>query len=214
MHPRRVASSERLFSSSKTGRERRVELWSRVTEVLRESRADIVGSESLVFPNRTGGFIDPHNFRARAFRRIVHSALGPDRDFSPHGLRHTFASLHLARGTNLKWIQAMGGWASAKLLLDLYGHFLPTETTGFADALDGTRRQYAAPNRNALASPSRHAPKRRARPHGSLAPRGGIEPPTNCLEGSCSIQLSYRGAAGKIAARLFGPFVDTPMPSL
>ncbi len=27
-----------------------------------------------------------------------------------------------------------------------------------------------------------------------LAPREGIEPPTRCLEGSCSIQLSYRGA--------------------
>ena len=26
-----------------------------------------------------------------------------------------------------------------------------------------------------------------------VAPREGIEPPTRCLEGSCSIQLSYRG---------------------
>jgi hypothetical protein len=49
------------------------------------------------------------------------------------------------RGTNLKWIQAQGGWASAKLLLDTYGHFLPTETTGYADALSGDpRRPYTA----------------------------------------------------------------------
>jgi hypothetical protein len=27
-----------------------------------------------------------------------------------------------------------------------------------------------------------------------LAPRGGLEPPTRCLEGSRSIDLSYRGA--------------------
>ena len=160
-----------------------------------------------MFPSQTAGFIDPHNFRARAFRRIVRRALGANRDFSPHGLRHTFASLHLARGTNLKWIQAMGGWASAKLLLDLYGHFLPTETTGFADALDGTRRQYAAPNRSALLSPSRRAPKNRARPQASLAPRGGIEPPTRCLEGSCSIRLSYRGAAGRGGAGHPGPLL-------
>ncbi len=40
------------------------------------SKLDIVGSESLVFPNRSGGFIDPHNFRARPFRRIVERALG------------------------------------------------------------------------------------------------------------------------------------------
>ena len=88
----------------------------------------------------------------------------------------------------------MGGWASAKLLLDLYGHFLPTESTGFADALDGTKRQYAAPKRTAVALPSRSARKKRARPQSSVAPRTGLEPVTRCLEGSCSIQLSYRGA--------------------
>ena len=38
----------------------------------------------------------------------------------------------------------MGGWASAKLLLDLYGHFLPTESTGFADALDGMKLHQTA----------------------------------------------------------------------
>jgi hypothetical protein len=41
----------------------------------------------------------------------------------------------------------MGGWASAKLLLDLYGHFLPTESTGFADAItaaNGTNRLAAS----------------------------------------------------------------------
>ena len=33
---------------------------------------------------------------------------------------------------------------------------------------------------------------------GSLAPRAGLEPATRCLEGSRSIQLSYRGTAGKV----------------
>ncbi len=111
-------------------------------------------------------------------------ALGPHRDFSPHGLRHTFASLHLARGTNLKWIQTMGGWASAKLLLDLYAHYLPTESTGYADALsDAPERPYAAPARKKAATAKRGIPKRRTSTGASVAPRGGIEPPTRCLEG-------------------------------
>ena len=32
-----------------------------------------------------------------------------------------------------------------------------------------------------------------------LAPREGIEPPTPCLEGRCSIRLSYRGARNFLA---------------
>ena len=46
----------------------------------------------------------------------------------------------MARSTPLKWIQEQGGWTTAKLLLDTYGHFMPSETQGFADALS------AAPN--------------------------------------------------------------------
>ena len=55
--------------------------------------------------------------------------------FTVHGLRHTWATLHLAAGTPIKWIQARGGWSSAKLLLDTYGHFIPQEMRGFEDAL-------------------------------------------------------------------------------
>ena len=41
----------------------------------------------------------------------------------------------MARGTPLKWIHAQGGWASAKMLLDVYGHFMPEESGGYANAL-------------------------------------------------------------------------------
>jgi len=132
---RRSYSDGGHLSPTKTGRERVVELSSRLVAALAPLRPDVFGDESLVFPDEDGGFIDPQNFRARVFRKLVERELGKGRDFTPHGLRHTFASLHLARGTNLKWIQAMGGWASAKLLLDLYGHHLRTENAGYADVL-------------------------------------------------------------------------------
>ena len=52
----------------------------------------------------------------------------------------------MARGTPLKWIQDQGGWTTAKLLLEIYRHFMPSESREFADALstnpDGP---YAAP---------------------------------------------------------------------
>ena len=112
----------------------------RLSDALASRRPDLCSGETLVFPSRSGGFIDPHNFRRRVFDRIARKALGQGRRFTPHGFRHTFASLHLARGTNLKWIQNQGGWSSAKVLLDWYGHYIQTETTGYADALAGPIR--------------------------------------------------------------------------
>lgn len=45
--------------------------------------------------------------------------------------------------TPLKWIQEQGGWRSAKLLLDVYDHFMRLKMSGYAGALtapDGTKR--------------------------------------------------------------------------
>ena len=190
----RSFSDGKDLALTKTGKQRTVELSSRLGEELARIRPDLFGDETLVFPGETGGPIDPHNFRSRVFRPIVQEAFGKGRRFTPHGLRHTFASLHLARGTNLKWIQAQGGWASAKVLLDWYGHYLPTETSGYADALSSDPgRPYTAPAETAIFGRSRRLPKRRTSTTGCVAPRGGIEPPTRRLEGDCSIRLSYRG---------------------
>ena len=183
----RSFSDGKFLSTPKTGRVRWVELSERLGAALLERRPDLFGADTLVFASETGGFLDPHNFRARVFRPVVEKVLGKAREFSPHGLRHTFASLHLARGTNLKWIQSMGGWSSAKLLLDLYGHFLPTESTGFADALSGTGRPDTAPRNVRRSSARRTRRETSAPPRSSLAPRAGIEPATRCLEGNCSI---------------------------
>ncbi len=43
---------------------------------------------------------------------------------TPHSLRHTWATLHLARGTPIEWVRQMGGWSSAKMLLDVYSHYI------------------------------------------------------------------------------------------
>jgi integrase len=66
---------------------------------------------------------------------IAERAFGEGRRLTPHALRHTWASGHLAAGTPLRWVQEMGGWASAKVLLSTYAHYLPHDSRGFADAL-------------------------------------------------------------------------------
>ncbi len=163
-----------------------MELSSRLREELAGIRPDLFGDDTLVFPNEAGGLVDPGNFRSRVFDRVVREALGRRRHFTPHGLRHTFASLHLAHGTNLKWLQAQGGWASAKILLDTYGHFMPTETFGYADALtapDGTMRHQSdgAGEVAARVDAKRQAPKRT-----SVVAQGRIELPTRGFSVRCS----------------------------
>ena len=38
----------------------------------------------------------------------------------------------------------MGGWSSAKMLLDVYGHYMPNETHGYADARASGNGPYTA----------------------------------------------------------------------
>ncbi len=171
---------------TKTRKPRSVELSTRLREALSQYRPDVFGDDSFAFPSQTGSAMEYQNFRSRVFNRIVRRAFAQGRRVTPHCLRHTFASLHIARGTNLLWIQEAGGWASAKMLLDVYGHFMPTESAGFADAITAPNGTPAAPT----AWPRRRSSRRRvanARTRkGKLEPTSGLEPLTCSLRVSCS----------------------------
>lgn len=50
-------------------------------------------------------------------------------------LRHTYASLLIARNVNLKLLSTLMGHSSIKITLDVYGHLLPNADEGVADGL-------------------------------------------------------------------------------
>ncbi len=103
---------------------------------------------------------------------------------TPHSLRHTFASLHLARGTNLLWVQKQGGWTSPTVLLTVYAHFIPSELSGYADALtDGNQ---TATERVPMPEAGGTARKKRAPSRRSVVGPLGIEPRTGGLKVRCS----------------------------
>jgi len=131
---RSFSSGERL-GLTKSGKERTVELSSRLRDVLRSRRPEILSQDALVFPNKSGGFFLDVNFRTKVWHPLIARTLGGGRHVRPHDLRHTWASLHLARSTPIKWVQAQGGWSTARMLLDIYGHVIPDRTRGFADVL-------------------------------------------------------------------------------
>ena len=55
----------------------------------------------------------------------------------PYALRHTFATINLARGENIKTVSALLGHADASYTLDLYVGFIPATTRGLADRYVG-----------------------------------------------------------------------------
>jgi integrase len=87
-----------------------------------------------VFCSETGTPLNNSNLR-RVFRRVLKRAKLPE-DFSPHSLRHTFASLLLQQGESPVYVQRQLGHASIKLTVDTYGKWLPMGNKAAVDRLD------------------------------------------------------------------------------
>jgi integrase len=89
---------------------------------------------SWVFPSTRGTPLDPRNVR-HAFARTLKKAELPAH-FTPHSLRHTFASILLAEGKSPAYVQAQLGHASITLTVDTYGRWLPKGDKAAVDSLD------------------------------------------------------------------------------
>ena len=69
-----------------------------------------------------------------AFARVVKQAKLPH--VTPHGLRHTCASLLLVAGTDIYYVSRMLGHTSIQETVDTYGRWLPANRKGALDVLD------------------------------------------------------------------------------
>jgi len=92
----------------------------------------------LVFGTKTG---KPHSYQ-NLFKRwwvpLMERAGLLERcapKFTPHQLRHAFASLHIERGTQPKQLQTLMGHSSIKVTMDTYGHLWNDAETGHALAV-------------------------------------------------------------------------------
>ena len=68
------------------------------------------------------------------FKRIVIAAGCPDHRF--HDLRHTFATLALQNGANVKTLSKALGHRSVAFTLDVYGHVSEEMSEDFADLVE------------------------------------------------------------------------------
>lgn len=77
---------------------------------------------NLVFPNSNGNYQSADNLAKRRFLPALNRA-GIDK-IRFHDLRHTYASLLLANGAPMKYVQHLLGHSSITMTMDLYTHLL------------------------------------------------------------------------------------------
>jgi integrase len=87
-----------------------------------------------LFVTTAGTPVDPANVR-RSMQRILKEAHLP-LHFTPHCLRHTYASILLAEGTPAPYVQEQLGHASIELTVSTYGRWLKKKAPGALDRLD------------------------------------------------------------------------------
>jgi integrase len=98
-----------------------------------------------VFTVESGAQLHPERISA-LFRRLVAAAALPQ--IPLHGLRHTYASLALAKGVNAAIISRRLGHASVAFTLDVYSHVLPQVDAEAAEVIAAFTADGRDPGRN------------------------------------------------------------------
>ena len=89
----------------------------------------------LVFNTTTIGTpLDAQRIVNRPFKPLLKRSGLPSIRW--HDLRHTYATLLLARGTHPTYVQKSLGHASVQLTLDRYSHWMPSMGRNTADGID------------------------------------------------------------------------------
>lgn len=90
------------------------------------------GDENFIFSNQRGEWVHIHNF-IRYFKRFI--ADHKLKTITPHGLRHTHASLLFSAGVEPKNISDRLGHSTVQITLDLYTHISEEQRTDTVDKL-------------------------------------------------------------------------------
>lgn len=96
-----------------------------------------LGSKQDIFRGPKGGTLRADNWRNRVFTPALESCGLYDAD-NPrvvHDMRHTFASLAVQSGANIKALQNAMGHKSASVTLDIYSHLFDDDLEALGDSL-------------------------------------------------------------------------------
>jgi integrase len=135
-----------VFGEPKNASRRTVDLPQKAVEALRSHRKRQVEEQlragsnwqdyEIVFASGKGTPLDAQNIVNRFFKPLLRRAGLPNIRW--HDLRHTYATLLLARETHPTYVQKSLGHASVQLTLDRYSHWMPSMGRATASAMDDT----------------------------------------------------------------------------
>lgn len=90
------------------------------------------GDDNFIFTNQRGDWVHIHNFIPYFKRFVTDHKLKP---ITPHGLRHTHASLLFSAGVEPKNISDRLGHSTVQITLDLYTHITEEQRTDTVEKL-------------------------------------------------------------------------------
>ncbi|NMM93473.1 tyrosine-type recombinase/integrase [Bifidobacterium oedipodis] len=126
------------LGTPKNGEARTIAIPASLIPKLKEQAAGQSRNEFL-FRAKRGGYIHDHNWRTRIWYPSVRNAGMEDEGVNIHCLRHTYASIAIASGADVKTLQKQLGHATASITLDVYAGLWPERLNEVADAVDQAR---------------------------------------------------------------------------
>lgn len=102
----------------------------RKTQALKNGWGEV---PDLIFVNAAGGPLDESRVR-KVFKRVMRKA--GITGHTLYDLRHSYASLHLAKNTPITYVSSQLGHSDASTTLRWYARWLPQTDHNFADRLD------------------------------------------------------------------------------
>ena len=130
------------LTTTKTGRIRRVDISKELSETLKgylvDRKKDTLKNgwketPEYLFYNEEGRMVDPDRLRKRFHKILTKAEL---RQIRMHDLRHTYATMRIAKGDNIMDVSKQLGHASVKMTLDVYAHWMPGGKKSEVDELD------------------------------------------------------------------------------
>jgi integrase len=106
----------------------------RVKQTAERLKAPVWQQPELVLASEVGTPLEPQHITTRHFRPLLRRAGLPELRF--HDIRHTCATLLLARGTHPSYVQRLLGHASVRMTLDRYSHWMPSMGQVAANEMD------------------------------------------------------------------------------